>query len=264
MLLFLTLRTQHGTFQHSFRRLLHMPSSMKSIVLPLVFLVGAFQLGCSSGRSGLTKAKYCTSQANPLLGDQDGAYNRKVQVKPGEDFVEQAGDYAFQSAEFFYHDTAKDIKMHFAIAPNAAGEVTASVVCLGGKGINPDMPPLAISIDIMSDLYFDSQKNTLLRTRNFNVDLQRRPAGQKWLEYSTSIVKKDFEPGDVNNFYGNSADATHIFIQLKSDSTALHQLISHLDTPAFDDKSGKDGAIIQRVLVNYKIITDDERKKIDE
>ena len=241
-----------------------MQISFKPTLLLLVFFATVLQLGCSSGRSGFTKAKYCTSQVNPLLGDQDAAYNRKVQVKPGEDFVEQTGDYAFQSAEFFYHDTINDIKMHFSLSPNAAGEVTASVVCLGGKGIKPEMQPVVFSLDIMSDLFFDSQKNTQLRTRNFTVDLQRRPPGQKWLEYSTSVVKKDFEPGDIDNFYGNVADATHLFIQLKGETTAFHQLISHLNTPAFDEKSGKNGAVIQRVLVNYKIINADERKKIDD
>jgi hypothetical protein len=235
---------------------------MKLSNLLITILSATAFVACSNGGRSYSKVPYCPVGVEQLALAGDENYNRKVQLKPNEPIATEQTDFAFGSAQAYYYDTVNDIQILLNSTRDASGAIKTSVGCVGGSGFNPSLKAHVLDIPVISDLLVNNN-STEIRTRVFKIDLQYREPGEPWLKFSSDVLATEFVPGDVLNFYPDYQEVSQYFTQLKNDPTT-HQLVSHMKTVGRDDKSGRDGEVIVRTLVNYKPVNADERKSRDD
>lgn len=235
---------------------------MKLSKLLLMIFCSSFIIACSSGGRGYSKVPYCARDVDQLALAADENYNRKTQLKPNEPIVPALTDFAYVSAQAYYYDTVNDIKILLNSTREESGAFKTVVGCVGGRGFTPEMNSVQAEIPVISDLLVNGQ-TTEIRTRIFKIDLQRRAPGEPWLQFSSDVLQPEFTPGDVLNFYPDFQEVAQYFTQLKKEPQT-HQLVSHMKAIDGDDKSGRDGSLIVRTLVNYRAVSGDERKARDD
>jgi hypothetical protein len=235
---------------------------MKLSNLLLTGFCATFLIACSNGGRSYLKVPFCPIGVEQLSLETDDKYSRKVELKPNEPITPNSTDFAFTSAQAYYYDTVNDIKILLNNTRDANGAFKTTVGCVGGTGLNPSLKAHVVDIPVISDILVKDGV-TEIRSRVFKIDLQYREVGQPWLQFSSDVQAPEFVPGDLLNFYPDYQEVTQYFTQLKNDPTT-HQLLSHLKASGSEAKSGRDGEIIVRTLVNYKPVTADERKSRDD
>jgi hypothetical protein len=221
-------------------------------------LVCLFVFGCAGGGRGLSRTPYCPSNYNPMTVDHNPSYGNKIDVKPELPFNPAAADYAYQDSQIYYYDPVKDIKIH--LAQNTAinsGETEYTIVCVGGRGVNQSMAPVALEIPVVSDILV--QKNgdkmdTFIRSRTWSFDFRHR-IGAPPLQQHLSPPETTYVPGTPQNSYQDNY--TNVDQKLWTVKTIPNRylLIAKMNRRA-------DGVDI-RTLVSYKTVSEDDRKKID-
>lgn len=243
--------------KHSYIRQLGMLVGFLLVGSGLVALVG-----CSASGRSIAKNDYCPASYDPLTVDKlSEKASSKVELKPNEPLPIVASDYAYQSSEIYYHDPETGLQLHLQHSKNQNGQPNIRVVCARNLHLSPGMEPLIVEVPIVSDLLVTSSSEVKVKTKKYSFDVMWRP-GHPPLDAHLVPVDDGFKSGHPQDPYLNYLEVSQNFLVMK-DPAINRQLISHLKLVE-QKSSGRESQIVIRALVNMKVVTPDERKKLDE
>jgi len=229
-----------------------------------LFLLGSFLVlaACSNNTSRINKSARCPANYNPLIVENNRNYSNKVELKPGGPLHIPSADYAYTGSEVYYNNPERDIRIHLRHEKNNNNEMVVNVVCVSGTGIRPNMEKLEVNLPITSDLFVAEDGSTLIRTRSFHLMFDTS-SGKDVFEKSVNTETTTYTPGSPLDLYSDYPDVNQYFVTLAGPNKNSRQLISHIDQPIFNQKSGHPDKVLIRIGVNMRPVTSEERNKID-